>query len=125
FGETFEEGHEYAGPGVGQSVLIDQDWFTVLPGSNFTGSNAFFIEDAGYVKLRDVSVAYTFSQPFVQRLGFSSLDLVVSGRNLKTWTDYTGIDPESNLTAQNGALGLDYFNNPQTRSYIITVNLKR
>jgi hypothetical protein len=53
------------------------------------------------------------------------MNLTLSGRNLKTWTDYTGIDPESNLTGQSVGRGLDYFNNPQTRSWVISVNLNR
>ena len=36
-----------------------------------------------------------------------------------------GIDPESNLTGQSVGRGLDYFNNPQTRSWVISVNLNR
>jgi len=52
----------------------------------------------------------------VQRsLGFSSIDIRVSGRNLKTWTNYTGYDPETNLggtiSSGAGAGGVDYFNN--------------
>ncbi len=125
FGQDFFGDQAVAGPGAGEPVTIDEEWFTVNLGSNFTGPSSQVVEDAGYVKLRDISVAYTFDQPFVRRLGFSALDLVVSARNLKTWTDYTGIDPESNLIAQTGALGIDYFNNPQTRSYVVTVNLNR
>jgi len=60
-----------------------------------------------------------------RRFGLSSASFTVSGRNLKTWTDYTGIDPETNLTGQSVGRGLDYFNNPQTRSWVISVNLNR
>lgn len=113
------------GPGVGEVVNFNQDWFTTGIGSGFTGPFSQFVEDAGFVKLRDISVSYTFDQPFLRRAGFSTMDVTVSGRNLKTWTDYTGIDPESNLTNQSTGRGLDYFNNPQTRSWVISVNLSR
>jgi hypothetical protein len=97
------------------------------------------IEDASFVKLRDISVSYSIggnadnastalSRSFARwlgGLGLSTVDLTVSGRNLKTWTDYTGIDPESNLTNQSIGRGIDYFNNPQTRTFIFTVNLNR
>jgi len=57
------------------------------------------MEDAGFVKLREISLSYTFDQPWVNRvLGLGSFDVRVSGRNLVTWTKYTGYDPESNLT---------------------------
>jgi hypothetical protein len=70
-------------------------------------------------------VSYSLTQPMIRRAGFSAIDLTVSGRNLKTWTDYTGIDPESNLTLQSAGRGIDYFNNPQTRSYVFSVTLNR
>ena len=44
-----------------------------------------------------------------------------TGRNLFLWTDYNGIDPDTNLTGSTNALGLDYFNNPSTRSFIFGV----
>jgi hypothetical protein len=50
----------------------------------------------------------------------------LSGRNLRVWTKYSGIDPETNLE---GALGVgrgqDYFNSPQTRSFVLTFGLNR
>jgi hypothetical protein len=50
----------------------------------------------------------------------------LAGRNLYTWTNYTGIDPETNLGgAANTLQGVDYFNNPQTRSYVIAIGLNR
>jgi hypothetical protein len=79
------------------------------------------------VKLREVSVGYTFDSDWVRRtLGLTSFDLRVAGRNLKTWTDYTGYDPETNLGgAIQNTRGMDYFNMPQTRSFVFTVNLNR
>ena len=121
FGETFQEQFDYGGPGLGMSVPINwYTWYQSGIGSIFTGPNSPFIEEAGFVKLRDISVAYTIrGQDWLTRMGFTSLDVSVSGRNLKTWTDYTGIDPESNLNGQTLGRGLEYFNNPQTRSFAI------
>jgi hypothetical protein len=127
FGETFYEDFEFAGPGLGQPVPINWlTWFFNGIGSGFTGPSSQFIEDGGYVKLRDVTVGYTFrDQQWLNELGFSQISLRVSGRNLKTWTDYTGIDPESNLDGQTLGRGIDYFNNPQTRSWGIGLTLTR
>lgn len=127
FGETILGQFDVAGPGAGQSVPINWlTWFWNGIGSGFTGPASQFIEDAGWIKLRDVSVAYTFrDQPWLDRLGLSSLDVMVSGRNLKTWTDYTGIDPENNLDGQTLGRGIDYFNNPQTRAWVVNVTVVR
>lgn len=113
-----------AGPGAGREVEWGGAWLRGL-GGGFNGPPSQFMEDASFVKLRELTMAYTFDQPWVRRLGTTSVDVSVSGRNLHTWTDYTGIDPESNLLGQNVGRGLDFFNNPQTRSWILSVNLNR
>lgn len=117
-----------AGPGcvngVCKTVKLNHFWGRGA-GGGFGGPMSQFMEDAGFVKLRDVSLTYTFTQPFIARTGFSSMDVTLSGRNLKTWTNYRGLDPETNLTGQSTGRGIDYFNNPQTRSWVINVNLTR
>ncbi len=115
-----------AGPGAGTSVLVDQSYFTGNVGSGFTGPFSQFVEKSGFVKLRDITVSYSLrDKAWLSRLGFSNLVVAVSGRNLKTWTDYTGIDPESNLNGQTLGRGLEYFNNPQTRSFVFNFTLNR
>lgn len=114
-----------AGPGAGVPVVIDENWFA-NDGGTFGIETSDFIEDAGFTKLREVSVGYTFDQPWVSRsLGLTSIDLRLAGRNLKTWTKYTGLDPESQLGGATLVGGFDWFNNPQTRSFVITVGLNR
>jgi len=114
------------GPGAGLPVTIDENWYTGL-GSGFGPVSRQFIENAGYAKLRELSVGYTLNSPWLTRgIGFSSVDVRLSGRNLKTWTKYTGIDPETNLGGAAFAVrGIDYFNNPQTRSVVFSVGLNR
>lgn len=117
-----------AGPGAGKAVTISRNaWYAGNIGSGFTGPSGQFIEDGTYTKLREVSVGYILDAPFLRRLmGFTSVDLRVAGRNLKTWTDYTGIDPETNLGgAEVFVQGIDYFNNPQTRTWVLSIGLNR
>jgi TonB-linked SusC/RagA family outer membrane protein len=117
-----------AGPGAGLRIPIGQNWYrNSTVACPFTGIDEPCIEDAGYVKLREISIAYSFTQDFVQRsLGMSSIDFRVSGRNLKTWTDYTGLDPETTTAgAYDKVGGSDYFNLPLTRSVVFTVTLNR
>ena len=117
-----------AGPGKAQAVSIGEPWYKFIAACPFIGIDEPCIEDGGFVKLREVSLTYTIDAPWVARtIGFSSIDLRVSGRNLKTWTKYTGYDPETNLggpiSSAAGAGGVDYFNNPQTRSFAFAVTL--
>jgi TonB-linked SusC/RagA family outer membrane protein len=60
-----------------------------------------YVEDGSFVKLREVSATYTFTQPFVRRYFSDGIELTLGGRNLYTWTDYSGYDPEGNLFGQN------------------------
>jgi hypothetical protein len=115
------------GPGSGVATTLDESYFRNVVACPFTGIAENCIEDAGFVKLREISVGFTIDYPWVQRLmGFSSIDLRVAGRNLKTWTDYTGYDPEVNLGgAIQATRGIDYFVMPQTRSFLFSVTLNR
>ncbi|HEU5260337.1 MAG TPA: SusC/RagA family TonB-linked outer membrane protein [Gemmatimonadales bacterium] len=120
------------GPGAHTPIPIGQNWYegAVIGtgiGGLFGGTSEQFIEDAGFVKLREITVGYTFDQAWVQRtLGFNSIDVRVSGRNLKTWTKYTGYDPETNLGGSvQSTRGMDYFNMPQTRSFVFSLTLNR
>jgi TonB-linked SusC/RagA family outer membrane protein len=109
------------GPGAGKEVVKDQAYYTGV-GSSFVGPSTANMEDGSYVKLREIAVAYTLRSQFIKDLvGLSSIDIRLSARNLKTWTDYTGIDPETNLTGGTNLRGLDYFNNPQTRNIILSL----
>jgi len=125
FGQTYLKG-PVAGEGAGMAVPLNEAWFTG-PGGVFNGPVSAFIEDGGFVKLREVSLGYTLDAPWVNRvLGFSSVDVRVSGRNLKTWTKYRGIDPETSLLgAATSVRGIDYFNDPQTRSFVLSLTLNR
>jgi hypothetical protein len=95
--------------------------------SVFSGIDDAFLEDGGWVKLREVSLGYTIDQPWVSRaLGFSSIEVRVAGRNLKSWNNYTGVDPETSLLGAGTPIrGFNYFNNPQTRSWVFTLTLNR
>ena len=126
FGDTYF-GHEtVAGPGAGAAVPLGEAWYTNF-GGTFNGPTSQFVEDGGFVKLREISLGYTFDQPWVSRLlGFSSMEVRVAGRNLHTWTEYTGVDPETSLLGSASPLrGIDYFNNPQSRSYVFSLTLNR
>jgi hypothetical protein len=65
----------------------------------YNGLNAadYFVESGTYVKLRELSVAYNVSNKFLPKIGLGraqGLKLALIGRNLYTWTKYTGFDPD-------------------------------
>ncbi len=117
------------GPGVGTALFSNaaeaESWFRG-EGGGFGQTATQFIESASFVKLREVSLEYTFDHPWVSRSGFNSLDVRVAGRNLAMWTNYTGLDPEANLGgAEFLTQGLDYFNSPFTRSLVVSLTFNR
>lgn len=117
------------GPGKGTAVVIGEGWFsggTLGGGQGATGGPITTrLEDATNTRLREVSVGYTFDQPWVRKLaGMRSLDVKISGRNLGLWTDYSGLDPEVNLGgAANANRGIDWFNTPYSKAWILSASL--
>ena len=81
------------------------------------------IQDGSWVRLRDVTLSYQFPTSMLSRAKISNLSVSLTGRNLLLITDYTGIDPETNLTGASNGIGLDYFNMPNTRSYGASLNI--
>jgi hypothetical protein len=82
--------------------------------------NSFFIEDGSYVKLRELSLSYSFSQKVLSALPLlgqgRSLKVALIGRNLKTWTKYSGFDPEASSNG-NFNFRIDGFRYPSFRQF--------
>ena len=53
-----------------------------------------WLEDGSYLRLRNVEIAYTFSQSALRRIGFKNTRIFVNGQNLLTFTKYKGLDPD-------------------------------
>lgn len=109
----------------GGEVFLDEIWYRSGPGSGFTGPSGQFVEDATWTRLREVTLSYNLnSKGFKNATGFQSAQFTITGRNLFLWTNYSGIDPDTNLTGASGSgFGLDYFNNPSTRSFLFSIKV--
>ena len=121
-GKSVEEakpvGYYYrAGPGPGGGSGIG-GFYDILGPNNRT------TEDASFVKLREVAVSYRLGRV----ASFGDWTVSVVGRNLKTWTDYSGFDPEVGIGSSGGAAGSGLINaidaftfpNPRTVSFSIS-----
>ncbi len=85
--------------------------------------NEFFLEDGSFVRLREAYLAYDFAD----LLGgtFNSFVVRVSGRNLLTFTDYTGFDPEVSANGGNSVVrGLDEFTYPNFRTFNVSTQIR-
>ena len=81
------------------------------------GYEGGFIEDASFTKLREVALSLTLPKSLAARAGAGSAVLTFAGRNLHTWTKYTGLDPEVNAAAQSNYATGDFLTAPQVRYF--------
>ena len=82
-----------------------------------------WLEDGSYVRLRNVQLGYNFNDSFLDKVGMHNLRIYVSGQNLFTITDYSGLDPD---VQGNGILerGVDIGNWPASRILSIGLNVE-
>jgi TonB-dependent starch-binding outer membrane protein SusC len=91
-----------------------------------TSNNLFstrIIEDGSYLRLKTLSIGYTFDKKLVNKLKLKRARVYVSGQNLLTLTKYSGYDPE--VSIRNSALtpGLDFSAYPRAMSFNMGINL--
>ena len=80
-----------------------------------------FPRDASYVRLKDARLSYRFPAEKIEKFGLTNLMIYVAGRNLYTWTDWIGWDPESNQSYRGSG---DWTNNyPVVRTYSLGLNV--
>ncbi|MFT4848544.1 MAG: TonB-linked SusC/RagA family outer membrane protein [Sediminicola sp.] len=89
----------------------------------FGGLSETAIYDASWVRLREITLSYDFPEKWLNGTFIEAVSLSAFGRNLWLNTNYPGVDPETNLTGDTNGIGLDYFNNPNTKSYGLNVKL--
>jgi hypothetical protein len=83
-----------------------------------------YVLNASFVKLRELAVSYELPQAFTRRIPGSpgSTRIELSGRNLVTWSDYPGVDPEvSNFGSQQISRFVDLAPYPPSRSFYFTL----
>jgi hypothetical protein len=99
------------------------DFFGARNGAR-NGTKDYFFEDASFLRLRNVSLAYDFSGLIKGKI-FRKAILTFTGRNLFTSTKYTGFDPEISSGGSNSAFdrGVDHSSMPNSKSYQVGLSL--
>ena len=108
----------------GGPVALTQDWYKG-PGTSFNQSSAKqFTEDGGSTRLREVTLGYSLNgAAFRKSTKLNSLSFSLTGRNIFLWTNYRGVDPETNISGASLARGSDWFTNPSTKSILFTIKI--
>ena len=79
-----------------------------------------YIEDGSYVRLKSLTLGYTFDKQLIKKLGLTNLRLTLNATNLLTITGYDGYDPE--IGASN-VYGLDNGRYPAPTSFTFGLNV--
>nr|WP_319997978.1 SusC/RagA family TonB-linked outer membrane protein [uncultured Draconibacterium sp.] len=110
----------------GGNVLLDETWYrqSIGGGLGFSKANDLFLDDASWTKLRNLTLGYTFNKVNItQKFAIKSLRVSVTGRDLFLWTKVRDVDPETNNYGVSIVSGMNYFNNPGTRSVLFNLQL--
>jgi hypothetical protein len=92
---------------------------------DLVGNNDFsdrYVEDASYLKLRDITLSYTFNKKVLKLIQGGTI--YVSGQNLLCLTDYLGLDPEYSYSSSSAMQGVDYGKVALPKTVKVGVNLK-
>ena len=76
-----------------------------------------FIEDGSFLKVKNVTLGYTFPKSVLKSLGISGLRLYATATNLLTITGYSGYDPEVTTNGNWLTSGIDFGNYPSAKTY--------
>jgi len=102
-------------------------WSTTNPTNsfqslNYTNTRGYgYPRDASYTRIKDITLSYNLPQNLLDKVHVASLMFYLSGRNLKTFTNWIGWDPEDNYSTRGSG---DWTNNyPQTRTIVLGANI--
>jgi TonB-linked SusC/RagA family outer membrane protein len=114
----------YAGYAGVDVSLADQAAFVASAYGPAGGTVAGYMEDGSFWKLREVTATISLPQSWANSVQAERLSLTLAGRNLATWTDYGGPDPELN----GGGVGsnfstFDFLSQPPVRVYTVRLDL--
>ena len=111
-------------------------WTPENPSNTFTraaaitgGRTAIFsdnvVEDGAYLRLKSVSLGYSLSSKALTKLNISRFRLYLTGKNLLTFSNYSGLDPEVSVGGQDNNLsaGGDFGGYPTTQTFIVGLNV--
>jgi hypothetical protein len=92
------------------------------PSLAYTNTRGYgYPSDNSFTRIKDVTLSYVFSQHLLDKMRLSSLTIYASGRNLHTFTNWIGWDPENNYSFRGSG---DWTNNyPLTREIVFGLNV--
>lgn len=111
----------YLGQGVGPD---GRDYTDGFYRNVHRGVTENFVEDASWVRLRNLSLSYKIPTNFIRGNVLKDATVTFTGNNLFLWTDFSGFDPDA--SSFNSGSNVDAFTGfayPAVRSYLLSINL--
>ncbi len=92
------------------------------PALSYTNTRGYgYASDNSYTRIKDISLSYNFPKTILEKMKLTNLTVYASGRNLYTFTNWIGWDPEHNYSFRGSG---DWSNNyPITRQIVFGVNV--
>lgn len=88
------------------------------------GNSEFaFFEPGWFIKFRELSITYNAPDSWARAFRAERLSITLSGRNLMTIDDYSGVDPEVNAFGQANFSTSDFESQPQVRYWLARLNV--
>ena len=96
--------------------------------ANNTRASTRFLEDASYLRLRNLQIGYTVPKDILSKVSIENLRVYFSGVNLLTFTQYSGLDPDistsdNSIDEGDRAAGIDWGTYPTAISYNLGIQL--
>lgn len=89
----------FASNGLHIPYWTEENQSNKYPAATFTGDDYFLgLQSRAYIRLQDVTLSYTFNQPWVKKAKINDLKAFITGKNIATITGWDGGDPESGGT---------------------------
>jgi len=83
--------------------------------------NSYYIENASYLRMKNLTLGYTFSKSLLSKYKIDRVRIYVQGTNLFTSTKYTGLDPE--VIGDDQGSGVDVGAYPTVKTFLVGLNL--
>jgi len=117
-----------------QSIAVLDRWkrpgmITYMPRATQQKTNLLsstrFIEDGSYLRLKSLTLSYDLAGRTLKKIGITKLQPYFTAQNLLTLTKYKGFDPEVNQYGGDARVqGVDYGTYPQSKSYVVGINVE-
>ena len=98
-------------------------WESATNLSTSGAANSWYVEDGDFLRLQSLALSYDFEGAILDQLGLSDLSIGISGNNLFTITNYSGLDPMVGGADTN--FGVDVGNYPVTPSYLLNIRINK